>query len=103
MPPVGAFWSITAYDMATFDLIENGARRYSLGDRTSGLVPNADGSLTLAIQRDPPTDPVARANWLPVGDAPFYLILRTYDPAADIIEGRWTPPELQAAGEVKEK
>lgn len=95
LPPVGAFWSITAYDMATLDLIENSAQRYSIGDRTPGLKKTPDGSLTLFIQRDPPTTAIERANWLPVGDRPFYLIIRTYDPAPEILSGTWAPPQVQ--------
>lgn len=96
LPPVRAFWSLTAYDMATFDLIENSAKRYSIGDRTKGVVPNADGSLTIYLQREAPASELERANWLPVGDRPFYLIIRTYDPAPEIFEGRWAPPQLRS-------
>jgi hypothetical protein len=35
-PPVGAFWSITMYDMPTYFLVENQIDRYSIGDRTPG-------------------------------------------------------------------
>ena len=94
LPPVGAFWSLTAYDSTTFDLIENAIRRYSFGDRTEGFRLNPDGSLTIAVQRDPPADPTLRANWLPVRDKPFYLIMRTYDPAPEIATGAWAPPPL---------
>lgn len=94
LPPVGRFWSVTAYDQASFDLIENPIRRYSLGDRTAGLTPNPDGSLTVAIQHDPPTDPVLRANWLPVGREAFYLILRSYEPAPEVATGAWAPPPV---------
>ena len=91
LPPVRAFWSSTAYDQSRMDLIENPIQRYALGDRTRGLQRNTDGSLTLAIQRDAPTDPVLRANWLPVGSDAFYLIMRSYDPEASIVNGTWAP------------
>lgn len=94
LPPVGAFWSITAYSKADFDLFENPARRYAIGDRTAGLVRNADGSLTIALQRQRPADPLHRANWLPVGEGPFYLVIRTYDPQKAILTGQWAPPEV---------
>lgn len=97
LPPVGAFWSITAYDQSRFDLLENPIRRYSIGDRTGGLRYAPDGSLTLAIQADEPADPVLRANWLPVGRGPFFLVMRSYDPAPAIAEGRWAPPEVVEA------
>lgn len=97
LPPVGAFWSVTAYDQNQFDLIENPIRRYSFSDRTPGLLRNPDGSLTIAIRARPPADPLLRANWLPVGTGPFYLIMRTYDPAPQIATGEWAPPPVLVA------
>jgi hypothetical protein len=64
------------------------------GDRTAGLRRNLGGSITFALQAEAPTDPVLRANWLPVPSGPFYLIMRTYDPQAPILEGQWAPPQL---------
>jgi hypothetical protein len=93
LPPVDAFWSITPYGMASLDLIENPTKRYSIGDRTPGLKPNKDGSLTLYLAGKPPADKTLRANWLPVGDKPFYLVMRTYFPKREIISGEWAPPE----------
>lgn len=95
LPPVGAFWSVSAYDQNTFDLMENPIRRYSIGDRTQGLQRSADGSLTIAIQATEPEDPVLKANWLPVGTGAFYLILRSYDPDPRIINGAWAPPQVK--------
>jgi hypothetical protein len=40
------------------------------------LKKNADGSLTLFIQKDEPTGPVQRANWLPAPNVPIYIVLR---------------------------
>lgn len=93
LPPVEAFWSITAYGMASLDFVENPIKRYSIGDRTPGLKLNKDGSLTLYLSGEPPADKKLRANWLPTGDKPYYLVMRTYFPSADIIEGRYAPPE----------
>ena len=64
-PPAGAFWSVTMYDMPDFFLVANPIERYSIGDRTPGLVRGEDGSLTIHMQHEQPTDPTARANWLP--------------------------------------
>ena len=66
-----AFWSITMYDLPDFFLVENAIDRYSVGDRTPGLTYADDGSLTLTIQRDAPSDPAARANWLPTPEGPL--------------------------------
>ena len=62
-PPVNAFWSVTAYGADDF-LIANPIHRHALGDRDP-LVVNADGSLDLHVQAEPPAGP-AKANWLPV-------------------------------------
>lgn len=93
LPPVKAFWSVTAYGADDF-LIANPLGRYALGDRDP-LVFNADGSLDLWVQADPP-EPARRANWLPVqAGAPFLLNARLYWPEAAALDGRWHMPPLQ--------
>lgn len=92
IPPAGAFWSVIAYDLKTAQLIENPLKRYSIGDRTPGVQRNADGSLDLWIQKDPPSS--GTQNWLPVGDGPFFLIMRIYEPAPAVLDGSYRPGEL---------
>ena len=58
-----------------------------------------DGSLVLVIQRDEPSGD-ERARWLPAPDGPFYLVLRLYGPEEEALSGEWTPPPLEATGEV---
>lgn len=93
-PPVGAFWSVTMYDLPDFFLVDNAIDRYSIGDRTPGLAHAPDGSLTIAIQRDPPDDPAARANWLPAPDGPFRPILRLYEPGETVLDGSYELPAI---------
>jgi len=59
-----------------------------------GLRRRADGSLTIAIQASEPADPGLKANWLPVGPGPFYLILRSYEPDPRMATGEWPPPPV---------
>lgn len=87
LPPAGAFWSLSAYDLQRFTLIENPLRRYSIGDRSAGLQWNKDGSLDLFIQQTEP--PEGRSNWLPVGTEPFSLVLRIYEPARSVFDGSY--------------
>jgi hypothetical protein len=99
LPPVEAFWSLTMYERepnGALFLTPNAIERYSIGDRTSGLVRDADGSLTLWIGRtDPGTD--KSANWLPApAHGPFVMILRTYIPKADLVMQRYVPPMIEA-------
>jgi hypothetical protein len=93
LPPVDGFWSITAYDRATSQLIANPIGRYNIGDRTPGLVHGADGSLTLQLfSREPPEGP---ANWLPVPATTFHLVLRMYLPHAQALDGTYAPPMIE--------
>jgi hypothetical protein len=95
-PAVDAFWSITMYDVPDFYLVANPISRYSIGDRTPGLRRNADGSLTMMIQHDQPTD---TSNWLPAPAAPFRPLLRLYQPQAAILDGTYRiPPIAKAVG-----
>ena len=93
LPPVNAFWSVTAYD-ANDALIDNPLKRYAVGDRDP-LVFNADGSLDLLVQSEPPLTAL-RANWLPVqaGKA-FLLNARLYWPQTQALNGQWGMPGIE--------
>jgi hypothetical protein len=98
-PPVRAFWSVTMYD-TTYDgtagyLVENSIDRYLINELTEGLVRDADGALTITMQRNEPDDPVERANWLPTPDGRFYLALRLYWPEPAALDGTWGAPPVK--------
>ena len=55
LPPVNAFWSVTMYDGKTQLLIKNPINRYLINSpMLPGMKKNADGSLTLYIQKESP-------------------------------------------------
>ncbi len=97
LPPVNAFWSVTMYDGKTQLLIENPINRYLIN---SPMLPdmkkNADGSLTLYIQKDPPGAD-KESNWLPAPDGPDYIVMRLYWPKQAALDGSWKPPSVQQA------
>ena len=93
-PPVGAFWSITMYNIPDYYLVDNPIDRFSIGDRTDGIQHNPDGSLTITISHAKPTDPTARANWLPAPDDKFRLVFRLYIPQQPIINGTYEFPPI---------
>jgi hypothetical protein len=93
-PPVGAFWSVTMYDTPDFYLVENPIDRYSIGDRTDGLRYADDGSLTIVMQRDAPSEPDRAANWLPTPAGPFRPILRMYSPDNAVFDGTFELPPI---------
>jgi hypothetical protein len=92
LPPVGAFWSITMYDDAGH-LVSNPINRYSIGDRTPGLVTNPDGSLDVLIRNAQPA--TEAANWLPSSAGQFYLMLRLYIPRDQVLNGTWPAPAIE--------
>lgn len=93
-PPVDAFWSITMYDLPNFFMVANEIDRYSIGDRTPGIVSDADGGITIRLSRTQPGDAESAANWLPTPPGPFRLILRMYMPAAAALDGSYAPPPI---------
>lgn len=98
LPQVDAFWSITAYDDTGF-MIPNAANRYSVGDRTPGLIRDADGGVTIEVGAREPANS-GTANWLPVAaGAPFYLMMRLYRPRAAVLDRTWVPPAIERVGD----
>lgn len=94
-PPVDAFWSLTMYDAHEFYLVENPIHRYSIGDRTPGLIYGPDGSLTIYLQKDPP-GPDKAANWLPTPqEGRFRPIMRLYQPQNAILDGSYILPAIR--------
>jgi hypothetical protein len=82
------------YDQYHF-FVPNAIKRYSIGTKNKVLKTNPDGSVSLYVQADQPTDPVQRANWLPAPrGVDFTLFIRAYWPDAAITSGRWTPPAV---------
>lgn len=103
LPPVNAFWSVTMYDGKTQLLIENSIDRYLINSpMLSTMTKNADGSLTLYLQK---TSPGAdkENNWLPAPNDLMYLVMRLYWPkteAPSILppgNGTWSPPQIVKA------
>ncbi|KQO95443.1 DUF1254 domain-containing protein [Leifsonia sp. Leaf264] len=96
-PPVDAFWSLTMYSQPDFFLIENPIDRYSIGDRTPGIIRDAEGGVTITISAERPTDATEAANWLPAPAGPFRPILRLYSPAASVVDGGYEIPAITKA------
>ncbi|MDV5147221.1 DUF1254 domain-containing protein [Streptomyces sp. SBC-4] len=94
LPPARFFWSATIYRLPERLLVDNEIDRYSIGDRTPGLVYDDDGGLTLHIRKDRPADPKQAANWLPAPDGPFTVAIRVYGPDPSVLDGGWRLPPL---------
>lgn len=100
LPPVNAFWSVTMYDGKTQLLIENSIDRYLINSpMLSSMTKNADGSLTLYLQKASPGADKEN-NWLPAPNDLMYLVMRLYWPKTDSPSilppgnGTWSPPQI---------
>jgi hypothetical protein len=92
-PPARGFWSLTLYDSDHF-FVPNDIRRYSLGTKNKELQTDGDGSLTIHVQAEPPSQ-AQRSNWLPAPTGDFSLYLRAYWPEVAIGDGSWLPPPVE--------
>ena len=90
LPPNDAFWSLAMTDVVGF-MVLNPIARYSVGGR-SGLVPNADGSIDIYIQRTAPAG--NESNWLPAPAGKFKLMLRAYLPGRAVLDGEYHVPPV---------
>ncbi len=93
LPPVAVFWNLSMYaeDML---FIENDLKRYSIGSTTDGLKYNPDGSLTLYLQHQRPTDDTF-SNWLPAPKGSFNVTMRLYGPLTPILDGSYRLPVVK--------
>jgi hypothetical protein len=94
-PPAERFWSLTAYTPNAIELIPNPARKYLVARYTPGLQTNSDGSLSIHISRTKPRG-VPTANWLPVANRPFNLMLRVYgvESGSSVANNTYVPPPI---------
>ncbi|MBL0730075.1 DUF1254 domain-containing protein [Piscinibacter sp. HJYY11] len=94
-----AFWSLSMYQVepdGRLFFVDNPIKRYAVGNRTPGLVKNADGSLDFYVQAQEPADATQKANWLPAPSGPFRMTLRAYLPSPAMLKGEAPLPVVEA-------
>lgn len=95
IPPVNAtgFWSLTMYTKDGFFVANPLGRAALRGERVKS---NADGSVDLYIQAEPPGAD-KESNWLPAPkNADFEVQFRLYHPKREALDGRWAPVPVKA-------
>jgi len=99
LPPVNAFWSLTMYELPSSLLTANPLNRYLINSpMLPDLKEDADGGITLYVQKDSPGKD-KESNWLPSPNGPFFLVMRLYWPKQGALDGTWTQPPLIAAAQ----
>ncbi len=93
IPPVNAFWSITMYDAAGFQ-VANELDRFAISSWMP-LKTNADGSLDIYFQHaNPGAD--KESNWLPSPASGILgVTMRLYAPKPGALNGDWVPPSVK--------
>jgi len=97
LPPAGAFWSLTLYDLDQGFFIPNDRKKYSVG-ANAGMQLNPDGGIEIYVAATQPAG-VPPENWLPIErkDMGLNLILRIYVPDLERMK-TWTPPVAERIG-----
>ncbi|MCK5596271.1 MAG: DUF1214 domain-containing protein, partial [Candidatus Eisenbacteria sp.] len=96
LPPVKSFWSLSMYNLPQQHFIHNPIDRYTLGDRTKGVVYGEDGFLTVYLQHESPGKD-KESNWLPAPDGLFSLQMRCYWPEPAALDPLYAPPGIEKA------
>jgi hypothetical protein len=94
LPPHGAFWSLTLYDLEQGFFIPNERKKYSVGEN-AGMKLNEDGGIEIYIAAEKP-EGVPPENWLPIPreDLDLSPQLRVYVPDLQKMK-TWTPPKAE--------
>jgi len=94
LPPAGAFWSFTLYDLDQGFFIPNDRKKYSVGEN-GGMKLDADGGIAIYIAAEQP-EGVPAENWLPIErqDLDLNVILRIYVPDLERMK-TWTAPKAE--------
>ena len=99
LPPVNAFWSLTAYEMPSSLLYANPLNRYLINSpMLPDLKKDKNGGLTLYIQNES-TGKVRESNWLPAPKGKVKLVLRLYRPNKEAYNGTWKAPPMMMNNE----
>jgi hypothetical protein len=94
IPETKRFWSLTAYTPNSIELVRNSARKYVVASYTPGLQFNSNGSVSIYMTTEKPVG-IPMANWLPVPEGPFNIMLRVYGPKGSVAAKTYVPPAIQ--------
>jgi hypothetical protein len=94
LPPAGAFWSLTLYDLQNGFFIPNDRKKYSVGEN-AGMKLNAEGGIEIYVAAQQPAG-VPAENWLTITrkDEDLDIVLRVYVPDLEKMK-TWQAPKAE--------
>jgi hypothetical protein len=93
-PPAKQFWSVTAYDEGTRQMVVNDQGRPDLSSRKPDLVKNGDGSVDVYIGPNAPKG--KEANWVQtVPGKGWFAYFRFYGPTEPFFDKSWALPDFE--------
>ncbi len=97
VPPAAAFWSMTLYEHDTQLHPETPRGRHAIDKHSKALIYEDEEQrrLVVIISHQQPRGEMARANWMPAPQGPFYLILRQYNSKSSVLTRQWHPPAIE--------
>jgi hypothetical protein len=93
-PPAKQFWSVTAYDEDTRQMVINDQGRPDLSSRKEDLVKNGDGSVDVYFGPEAPEG--KEANWVQtVPGEGWFAYFRFYGPTEPFFDKSWALPDFE--------
>jgi len=96
-PPAKQFWSVTAYDEGTRQMVVTEQGRPDLSSRKEDLVKNSDGSVDVYFGPKAPQG--KEANWVQTNPGKgWFTYLRFYAPTEAFFDKSWAMPDFEKVG-----
>src|SRR5262245_42036485 len=96
-PPAKQFWSVTAYDEGTRQMVVTEQGRPDLSSRKQDLVKNGDGSVDVYFGPEAPQG--KEANWVQtVPGKGWFTYFRFYAPTEAFFDKSWALPDFEKIG-----
>jgi hypothetical protein len=93
-PPAQGFWSVTAYDEGTRQMVVTEQGRPDLSSRKEDIAKNADGSIDVYF--GPKSPPGKEANWVQtVPGKGWFAYFRFYAPTEAFFDKSWALPDIE--------
>ena len=93
-PPAKRFWSVTAYDEDTRQMVVTPQGRPDISSRKKDLVKNSDGSVDIYFGSKAPKG--KESNWVQTGpDKGWFTYFRFYGPTEAFFDKSWAAPDFE--------